>query len=560
MQNLKLKPIRALFALILSMALLFTACTAPQSTLKNANATTTNATEKSTGTDLSYETAIFGQEMIQIDILADTKTWQTMLDNATEEAYIKVDISVNGTVFHDVGIRPKGNSSLRDVASSDSDRYSFRIKFDEYVQGQTCFGLDNLVVNNMISDNTYLKEYLSYDIMKTIGVETPYFGFSQIKVNGKPWGFYLAVEVYNDSYETRVTGNTDGMLYNVKMNMDKAMGNGLPAARTLPTGAATLPKNGVPTENSVPVENGVPAENGLPLQNGLPMGMGRGMGNSTGSLLYTDDNPNSYGAIFENVVGEGTEADFAKVIKAIKALNTDADLEAYFDVDAILRYLAAHTVVVNLDSYSSNMAQNYYLYEVDGKVTILPWDYNMAWGGFETRDASSVVNFPIDTPVSNVALKDRPLIEKLLTNQTYLSTYHQYLQDILDQYFANDKFATKIETLKTLIGDSVKNDPSAFCTYEDFQKAIDSLKILGELRAQSIQGQLSGTIPATTDAQLKEPTKLVDSSTLQMSDLGKMIGGKGGHMPPISPQISPAVTPQVTQAQQVPQVPKTTQP
>ncbi len=550
MQNLKLKPIRALFALILSMALLFTACTAPQSTLKNTNPTSISATEKNTGTDLSYETAIFGQEMIQIDILADSKTWQTMLDNATEEAYIKVDVTVNGTIFHDVGIRPKGNSSLRDVASSDSDRYSFRIKFDEYVQGQTCFGLDNLVVNNMISDNTYLKEYLSYDIMKTIGVETPYFGFSQIKVNGKPWGFYLAVEVYNDSYETRVTGNTDGMLYNVKMNMDKganaAMAKGLPESRTLPAGGATPPKNSVPTEN------------GLPMQNGLPLGMGRGMGNSTGSLLYTDDNPNSYGAIFENVVGKGTEADFAKVIKAIKVLNTDANLEAYFDVDAILRYLAAHTVVVNLDSYSSNMAQNYYLYEVDGKITILPWDYNMAWGGFESRDASTVVNFPIDTPVSNVALKDRPLIEKLLANQTYLATYHQYLQDILDQYFADDKFATKIETLKTLIDESVKNDPSAFCTYADFQKAIDSLKILGELRAQSIQGQLSGTIPATTDAQLKEPTKLLDASTVDISDLGKMIGGKGGHMPPMSPQV-----PQAPQEQQVPQasqVPKTTQP
>jgi spore coat protein CotH len=80
-----------------------------------------------------------------------------MLDNATKEEYIKVDVVINGTTFSNVGIRPKGNSSLRQVASSESDRYSFRIKFDEYVKGQTCFGLDNLVVNNMFGDNTYMK-------------------------------------------------------------------------------------------------------------------------------------------------------------------------------------------------------------------------------------------------------------------------------------------------------------------------------------------------------------------------------------------------------------------
>ncbi|HOG53663.1 MAG TPA: CotH kinase family protein, partial [Bacillota bacterium] len=94
---------------------------------------------------------------------------------------------------------------------------------------------------------------------------------------------------------------------------------------------------------------------------------------------YIDNETASYGAIFDNVVGKGTESDFQRVVTAIKALSEGRQLETYFDVDAVLRYLAAHTIVVNLDSYSSGMAQNYFIYEREGKLTILPWDYNLAW-------------------------------------------------------------------------------------------------------------------------------------------------------------------------------------
>ncbi len=47
------------------------------------------------------------------------------------------------------------------------------------------------------------------------------------------------------------------------------------------------------------------------------------------------------------------------------------------DVYEVLRYFAANTFLVNLDSYVSNMNHNYYLYEKDGIVSILPWDYNL---------------------------------------------------------------------------------------------------------------------------------------------------------------------------------------
>ena len=175
--------------------------------------------------------------------------------------------------------------------------------------------------------------------------------------------------------------------------------------------------------------------------NGMDNGFrGRGgFGSSGGSLEYIDDYTSSYSAIFNNVVGKGTESDYQKVVAALKALSEGVELEKYFDVDKILRYLAAHAIVVNLDSYSSNMAQNYHIYERDGQLTILPWDYNLAWGGFQNSSASSVINFPIDTPLSGVEMVNRPLIAKLFADTEYQERYHSYLQQLIDNYFTNGK-------------------------------------------------------------------------------------------------------------------------
>ena len=500
-------------------------------------------------TETEYATKIFGSDIISIEIIADEADWQEMLDNAISEQYIMADVVVNGTKFQNVGVRPKGNSSLTQVASSNSDRYSFRLQFDEYIKGQTCFGLDSFVVNNMLGDNTYMKEYVSYELMQEIGVDAPFFGFADIKVNGEGWGLYLAVENYGDSYEARTFATTSGMMYNVK-SMD--MGGNNKGSNGFPQGGMEPPANwqggdfpqsdmqppingqGEQTQPNKPTDSTSNATN-LPDQqkndsqmkgsNNIFGGFMGGRGGNGGSLEYSTDDVSSYSAIFDNVVGKGDDSDFKRVINALKALSTGENLEAYFDVDQILRYLAAHTIVVNLDSYSSSMAQNYYLYENNGKVTILPWDYNLAWGGFQNGNASSVINFPIDSPVSGVEMSSRPLIEKLFSNTEYLEKYHGYLQELMTNYFADGKWEEKITQLDTLITDYVKNDNTALCTFEEYKTAIEDFKLLGNLRYQSIQGQLDGTIPSTTAGQTANPDQLISAGDLNLSSLGSMMGG-----------------------------------
>lgn len=498
-------------------------------------------TAESAAYSFEYPEKLFGADIIEINIRVDDDKWQTMLDNAISETYIPCDITVNGTAFQTVGVRPKGNSSLSMTAGSGSDRYSFKVQFDEYIDGQTCFGLDKLVLNNMQADYTYMKEYFSYYLMNYMGVDSPFVNYAHITVNGKEWGLYLAVECYEESFVERVYGISDGNLYSVKMAMGR--GKEEPGAIRLPdgmNGGAAAGAGGEIRENTAPGKaDGAAAQGGpgyMPgdaamqgkagafMQGGNIGGLGRSGGG--GNLIYTDDNSSSYSSIFGNAVfNKSDEEDYQRIIKALKKLSMGEELEKYFDIDQILRYFAVHTTVVNLDSYISNMQQNYYLYERDGKVTILPWDYNLSFGGFQSGDAGSVVNFAIDTPVSGVELSERPLIAKLLEVPEYKEKYHEYLQKIAD-YLNGGQFANQVQTVDSLISGYVEKDATAFCTYEQYKSAVETFKQLCLLRAESIRGQLDGTIPSTASGQ-SGSSALINADSINLSTMGSQGGGKG---------------------------------
>ena len=286
-----------------------------------------------------YEEELFGDTIISLDIKADQDAWDEMISNAQSKTYIMVDVVVNGVTYRDVGVRTKGNASLTQVSqSSSSERYSFRIKFNEYIEGQTLFGLDELVLNNMIADPSYMKEYLSEDLMRFIGVESPLTNYASISVNGEGIGFYVALESYGESYNRRVYGDNSSNYYNVK-TMEMGGGDGIPQLGGFAFGQA---------DNQADQQD--PGSEDWQDRQGF---IGRGGGSPGGSLEYTDDNPDSYPAIFDNGLQKTTSSEQQYIIDALKALNHGENIENYFDADEILRYFAAHTFLVNMDSYYS---------------------------------------------------------------------------------------------------------------------------------------------------------------------------------------------------------------
>ncbi|MCF0228786.1 MAG: CotH kinase family protein, partial [Parasporobacterium sp.] len=164
---------------------------------------------------MEYESRLFDTEkIIEINIIMDPEDWQDMLDTAINEEYRSCDVEINGETICNVAIRPKGNTSLSSVYNDpDNDRYSFKMEFDRYVDGQTCYGLDKLILNNNYADATNIKEALMYDMFRYIGADASLYNFAKISVNGEYWGVYLALEAVEDSFILRNYGTEKGNLY-----------------------------------------------------------------------------------------------------------------------------------------------------------------------------------------------------------------------------------------------------------------------------------------------------------------------------------------------------------
>lgn len=159
--------------------------------------------------EMGYENKLFDDSKVHtLDIVVDD--WEGFLETCTDEEYIVADLVIDGEAVQNVGLRAKGNTSLTSVASYGNDRYSFKIEVDHYDSGKNYYGLDKFCLNNIIQDNTYLKDYLVYTMMGDMGVASPLCSFVYITVNGEDWGLYLAVEGVEESFLTRNYGTGYG--------------------------------------------------------------------------------------------------------------------------------------------------------------------------------------------------------------------------------------------------------------------------------------------------------------------------------------------------------------
>lgn len=581
----------------------------------------------SKGFEMEYETKLFDtSSVMDIDIQIDEDKWNEMLENAISEEYYQCNVIINGETFYNVGIRPKGNTSLSTIANDpDTVRYSFKIEFDRYVDGQTCYGLDKLVLNNNYADATNMKEAVVYDMFQKLGADSSLYNYADISVNGETWGVYLALEAVEDSFMLRNFGTENGKIYKPdSMNFggaggmkdrsadelnemaEKFFGSSEETTQTVELTTAAAGNRQPPDANANPFGGGMPPEmpggfmpdmggeipqrpdmggdipqmpemedmpqmpeiedmpqmpempslpaeenisepsmenipqmpdtENFPAMGNMPdMGGRGGFGSGGGSdLNYTDDSLDSYSAIWEGEVTPTSESDHKRVVEALKNISEQNNIEKYLDVDNMLRYMAVHTFAVNLDSLSGSMTHNYYLYEENGRLNLLPWDYNLAFGGFSQgrsgSGATSTVNFPIDTPLSSgISLEDRQIFAALLQNEEYLAQYHEYLRILCEEYVENGELDALYKSIRTNIDSLVENDPNAFYSYDEYNTAAETLIQVIALRSESIKGQLKGSIPSTTDGQKADSSALIDASAIDLGVLGTMsMGGRGG--------------------------------
>lgn len=442
----------------------------------------------------TYAEHIFQDDTVnEINIEIDEADWQDMLENPLEEEYHKANATINGETIGNVAIRTKGNNSLTSVANSDSDRYSFKLDFDYYDNNGNYYGLKKLCLNNNYSDNSSMSEYISYKIMGEMGLDVPECAYSHITVNGEEWGLYLAVEPVDEVFLAEHFADATGDLYKPE-----------------------------------------------------------GVGGTGADLVYNGDDISAYTGL--NLKTNLNSSDGKEILALMQALEDGEGLEEVLDVEKALKYIAANVALANFDSYLGNTTHNFYLYEENGRFTIIPWDMNLAFGGFgggevdiyeptkqgmggfgggdkrkDTQDNDAVTNAAENTeaqadannqpqPHDNADMQgmpsmgsgEKPLVTTLLENETYRSMYEGYLKEIAEKYFTQEYMTELVTKIHDLIAPYVQNDPTAFCTYEEFEQACStdptdqySLVYYAVNMAESIENQLNGGEPTFNTSSMQ---------------------------------------------------------
>lgn len=418
-----------------------------------------------------YVDKLFDQSKVHtIDI--EIEDWDTFLENALSEQYVPATLHINGETFENVGLRTKGNNSLRLTHRYGHDRYSLKIEMDHYYN-LSYYGLDKFSLDASFQDNAYLKTVMAMDMMRSMGVATPLVNYTWVTVNGEDWGLFLGVEEPEESFARRNYGRNYGQLYK-------------------------------PDYQWLSDENNDVA------------------------LIYTTDEIEDYNNIFRNAKFNPTKADKRRVINALKILGSKENLEQAIQIDSVLRYFVVQVFVVNMDSYLGHTGHNYFLYEKDGLLSMLPWDYNLAFATYSLgmpnpiNDSNLYVNFPIDTPYHGETMVRRPMYHHLMLNKTYFREYRQHFDQFITDYFESGLFEEKVQTITDLIDPYVQKDPTKFMSYDDYKLAVQTFTDFNLLRSQSVRKQLQGIIPSTIKGQAQDRSHFIDSTQVWLPDMGEI--------------------------------------
>lgn len=433
--------------------------------------------------ELGYEETIFNSSYVHnIDIQVSTQDWNGLKKDAFSKECIDSTVIIDGEEMQHVGVRTKGNSTLLLNAAKGWDRFSLALEFDAFQESQRYYGLDSLSLYNNIFDASYMKTYLCYEMMRSMGINTPLCSFAAVHINGEYVGLYAASEIFSESFALRNFGYDYGQIYKPEQFDIAAIMTGELQNTKINMAAFSGDKG-----NSFTIDKAL------------------NISSDVVRLAYLGESLYAYEDIWRNASFNIGVSDKERVVNAIREINEGENPEQVVDLDELARYFAVNTFVLNTDCYTTGMAHNYGLYEKDGVLAMLPWDYDVALGNisseFGITDPSIFINQPIDTPVFSTTIEERPMLRVLLENEEGRKLYYQYLEQLVNLWIDSGNMTAEVQRLADMIRPWVEKDISAVFTLEEHIQAVESIIKFTTYRGESIQGQLAGSIPSTWEEQ-----------------------------------------------------------
>jgi spore coat protein CotH len=249
-----------------------------------------------------------------------------------DKEWIEATVTIDGVTYEQVGLRLKGNSSLRGLGSDRAGEAStvsaddpaglpWLIRFDKYVEGQNHEGLYDLVVRSNNTE-TSLNEAVALDLLEFAGLASQDAIAVAFSVNGSEPTLRLAIEHPDDVWMDANFAD-DGALYKAE---------------------------------------------------------------STGDYSYRGDDPEAYDEVFDQEAGKDNE-DLTPLIEFLDFINSsddatfNAELTDHLDIESFATYLAMQELIDNFDDINGPGNNSYLYYDSETEAfAVVAWDHNLAFG------------------------------------------------------------------------------------------------------------------------------------------------------------------------------------
>jgi spore coat protein H len=353
--------------------------------------------------------------VLDIQVAIREEAWAKLMATAKREVWSVADVSIDGQILGEIGIRPKGEYSL-DSCIDDSgkltcEKLSFKLKFNQVTPEGRFYGLKKLVLNQILDGAAVFRETLAYQIFNDFGIVAPRTSYAVLTVNGQSLGLYGVVEVVDGRFTARHFADGDGNLY----------------------------KEAWPTKTSTTYFK---------------------------EALETNE---------EVATHEGMLA-FAKDMLAAGDDALPQTLARYTDFDRMLDYMAVDYAIANWDGVTTFYAgswgrtnHNFYFYqdEAASRFTLIPWDLNATfvlehwlgdippWNALDV-DCNAMIPIKDSSDLYTIPAACDPVIRAIALST---DSYKASARRLLDRVFVLDKLYARIDEYVKQVTPSLRNDP-----------------------------------------------------------------------------------------------------
>lgn len=346
--------------------------------------------------------------------------WAALLaawTNTQVKQELPAALTYGDVVMPAVGVRLKGLNSLQlpqGEAADPTGKYPLKIDFNSQ-GGDRLYGVDEVRLNNGYHDPTQMRDWLTAEMYRAMGVRSAHIGYADVTIEGAHVGLYALSQSVDKQFLKERYGTADGA---DDGNLYKCVYNGF--------GACSLAWRGDAKSDYVATE-----------------GCAEGY-DACGLVLKTNEDDPAHN-------------DYADLIAFLKVLHETPDAELpealpkVFDVEQFLRLSAVAFATGNDDSYFGK-GHNYYLYRrSDGRFEMIPWDFDLAYGGgCETPDFEPTCG----------GLDGHPLVARILAVPAWRARYRELLCEVATQWMTLERHSGWITALHARIGAFMATDPN----------------------------------------------------------------------------------------------------